>query len=525
MNESKEIFSLIGRHSGFLINRDNREKIENLVCQRRRIVGIRSPDDYCDYLNSVVGADELGILLNHLTVGETFFFRNRSHWRALREFVLPSILQRSDKTGEPLKFWSNACSTGEEPYTLAIALLEGLRNRPRREFEILATDVNWNSVDCGKRGIYTEHSFRGVPQSVVDTYFHKKRGAYRLENRIRQLVDFETLNLVSDAAYPARYRNMDVIFCRNALMYFQPKVALRVLERLVDCLRDDGFLFLGHSEGFMVPDRLLARLKYGDTFLFQKRDCPDRRRFFKTDVPVPTVSIAEPPASAVSLPENPIPSLPENPVLADIGRIFEGIARTKVAETPPGSSPQAECERQTDREKAEREGETEEENYRRAFERYLREEFEPALAQLAKIGDDSRKGLRELLLTGLLYYNTARLDQAERYWQKAFERSDTAPEGYVLESLIREAQSDVKGAMKANRKAIFLDRSFFAPYFRLGTIYRNAGDPQKAGKHFLNALKVLDSDRVDRVQLFHGPVPPSFLRETIERYVGKTNDR
>ena len=533
-NDVNAIISLVGKRSGFLMNRDNRSKIESLVRRRIRLTGMKSDAAYLEHLNSIMGATELSVLQNHLTIGETFFFRNQFHWRAFREFALPTVSERAKETGRPLRFWSAACSTGEEPYTMAICLWEEQYRCPTNGFTIQATDIDQKAIAHGKRGGYTEHSFRGVEQSVINAYFVKKKGLYHLRNRIRRLVDFETLNLVSSNAYPRRYHNMDIIFCRNALMYFQPKIALRVLEQLVSCLRSGGFLFLGHSEGFIVPDYLLTRLKSNDTFLFQKREIPKQRQYFEIApriqpnlpiVPTPHIKIdALTPDPAALTSRIKI----DAPIPVDTGHIciHGDTDRTKVSEVQtenraiPVGRQILQAESVGEEPQKERDW-----IYRKAFDHYLHEEFEPALALLSKAGDDTQKELRELLLIGLLFYNMTCLDQAEEYWHKVYERSDTAPEGYVLESLIKEAREESRNAMKANRKAIFLDRNFFAPHFRMGVIYRNAGNPVKACKHFVSALKVLETDHIDRVRLFNGPVTPSFLKETIGRYVEKINIR
>lgn len=155
--------------------------------------------------------------------------------------------------------------------------------------------------------------------------------------------------------------------------------------------------------------------------------------------------------------------------------------------------------------------------YREAFNHYVHEDFEKALALLLKNDAEGQRRLGELVLIGLIFFNRSDLGRAETYRQKAHRLSRTSPEVYALEAMIKAAQGDDEGAMKANRNAIFLDRGFFAPHFALAHLHQKRGETAAANRHFANALNVLDTDEKARVKLFYGIMTKQSLARLCKR--------
>ncbi|HEY9593002.1 MAG TPA: CheR family methyltransferase, partial [Spirochaetia bacterium] len=224
-------------------------------------------------LDTATAASEIEKLARHLTVGETYFFRDKDSFDALQWGILPDLIRSRAETGRWLRIWSAGCCTGEEPYSVAMLLDQLLPDIDRWNVTILATDINTRFLRSAAEGVFREWSFRATPPAIRERYFSPESGGrMRISPRIRRMVRFTFVNLVSDE-YPSLLNNtnaMDVVLCRNVLMYFAPEQAARVVAGLRRSLVDNGWLLVAPSEssqasfgGFSVVPRDL-------TFLYRK---------------------------------------------------------------------------------------------------------------------------------------------------------------------------------------------------------------------------------------------------------------
>jgi chemotaxis protein methyltransferase CheR len=186
--------------------------------------------------------DELASVLSN---NETYFFRER----AQLDVLLSEVLDESLKAGGRLRVWSSACSTGEEPYTVAMMLLEGRRISPAN-VQLRASDLSPRALDKARTGFYRELSFRATPPEMVQKYFRPFEGGFFVNDEVKKMVDFFRINLL-DAQAVAAAGTFDAIFCRNVLIYFDKPTQKRVVEAFAKALRPGGFLFLGHAESIM----------------------------------------------------------------------------------------------------------------------------------------------------------------------------------------------------------------------------------------------------------------------------------
>ncbi len=188
----------------------------------------------------------VALLLARLTVGETYFFREAKVFEVLEKVALPELIRARRSTGKRLAIWSAGCCTGEEPYSIAIAIERALPDLAEWDVTILGTDINAEFLRKAREGIYGEWSFRGVPDAIRKRYFlPRDAGRFEVVPRIRRLVRFECANLVEDINPTCA---MDVVFCRNVLMYFSTGQVKNVAARLHRALAADGWLFPGSSE-------------------------------------------------------------------------------------------------------------------------------------------------------------------------------------------------------------------------------------------------------------------------------------
>ncbi len=245
---------LIKDGSGIEIAASKRTMLEARLRRRARSLGTMRLDEYCRLLfeeDRLV--DEYPHLINAVTTNKTDFFREPAHFELLTQHFLPEFWERSER---PVRVWSAACSTGAEPYTLAMVLdaFAAAIGGPR--YGILATDIDTDVLETAKRAIYSRSMVDPVPPALRAQYIMEPRDPARNEVRIntalRATVGFARLNLM-DSAYHVG-DPMDVIFCRNVLIYFNKEAQKQVVSRLVDNLAPGGWLVLGHSEGAAAAD-------------------------------------------------------------------------------------------------------------------------------------------------------------------------------------------------------------------------------------------------------------------------------
>ncbi len=255
------IAELIGEHVGIKLPPTKRLMVEGRLRKRVRGLGHRSLADYCRFLFDDQGlASELIHVIDAVTTNKTDFFREPTHFEALAEQVVPALLARHRGPEPRLKLWSAACSNGAEVYTLAMVMAEIAASRALR-FSVLGTDISTEVLEQAQRAIYPQAMIEPVPSALRQRYLMQgsapsRRNEVRIVPELRRMVRFMRLNLM-ESSYSID-RDVDVIFLRNVLIYFERATQEAVVMRLVGHLRPGGFLFLGHSES-MIGSNLNLR--------------------------------------------------------------------------------------------------------------------------------------------------------------------------------------------------------------------------------------------------------------------------
>ena len=357
-------------------------------------------------------------LIRSLTIGETYFFRNKPHIDFLREQVLPALIERRRREEPPwLRIWSAGCATGEEAYSLAILLRELIPDLQRWAIFILGTDLNSESLHRARLGIYGLWSFRDTDPALMSRYCTRRGDRMAVTDAIRGMVSFSVLNLVQENSYSAVASAMDVILCRNVTMYFGPQTARVVAKRLLSALNPGGWLFVGPSE-------------------------PDAQVFAGFDV----VSAFE--TTAYRRPQN--RSVP---------------AGTRASEMAPGDTrpvpaPAGESSRTRGR----------------AAKREPRPSTPEECLQAARIAGDA-----------------GRYDEGRDWCCRALDLDPTAADAHHLLGTICAAQHQTELAVKAFRKAIYLDRNFALAHYGLSNELRLLGDETGAERSAETARRLLRS--------------------------------
>ncbi|PYX70225.1 MAG: hypothetical protein DMG72_19270 [Acidobacteria bacterium] len=264
--ELKLLQALVYQECGMHFDERRTQFLQDRLQRRLKECRVDSFYSYYSLLVSHEGKDELSRLLENLTVNETSFFRNKAQMELFHKFVLEDILRRKQARRDySLRIWSAGCSTGQEPYTLAMLVADGLgyynlRNPlpcqtrlpkplipPPWRVEITASDISYSVLRTGQQGIYTEAQMSGVDYSYRLRYFDKVGDHYAVKKALKEQVHFDFHNLKTEYL-PQRN---DVIFCRNVMMYFDQAEQKRLIDKFYRCLNPEGHLFVGHAESLL----------------------------------------------------------------------------------------------------------------------------------------------------------------------------------------------------------------------------------------------------------------------------------
>ena len=269
----RQIRDLVYKVSGIYQSEDKLYLLADGCGRRCKAIGVQSPREYWDHLTAHPSRDgELRQLLNEITIGETCLFRSQSQIDALRKVILPELTgDKMRQIAKRLRIWSAGCSTGEEPYTLAITLMEEKEGLLKDwQFEIIATDLNDRSVETAKEGIYGDYALRNTTD-----YFKRKYFVPTADNKLqvrpdlKKFITFNRLNLQDDSKM-LFMKGMDVIFCCNVLIYFDGASKARVIAHFFNDLIFGGYFFLGTSESILKLNEQFHLVHFPGTIAYWK---------------------------------------------------------------------------------------------------------------------------------------------------------------------------------------------------------------------------------------------------------------
>ena len=262
--------------AGLMFDDTRRDSLGYALGERLPVTGFADVTTYLDHVMSPEGAEERQQLLDEVTIPETYFFRNPPQIRALRRHVLPELI-RANAESKRLVIWSAGCSTGEEPYTVAMLLLELLPDIRDWDVRIVATDVSQRALAAARRGRYGQRSVQLADEARVERFFALEHGDYVVRPEVRALVTFRHHNLVTDPS-PFLNREIDLVLCRNVTIYFDRETTRGLVERFHRALTDGGYLFLGHAETLWQVTDAFRLVTLGDAFVYRRIDPPKVER-------------------------------------------------------------------------------------------------------------------------------------------------------------------------------------------------------------------------------------------------------
>jgi chemotaxis protein methyltransferase CheR len=258
---------VVMEHSGISLGEQKRQLVYGRLTRRLRQLGLRSFAEYCGHVEQHL-EEELGELINAITTNLTSFFRENHHFEHLAVKALPDIMARN-ASARRLRLWSAACSTGEEPYSMAMMVAETLASSASAwDARILATDIDSQVLAKAQTGVYTEDRISDMPPARQRRWFRRGTGAnsskVKVNEDLQTLIAFRQLNLLKD--WPMR-GPFDIIFCRNVVIYFDKDTQRQLFDRYADILVPDGYLYVGHSESL---HRISERFKLIGKTIYQR---------------------------------------------------------------------------------------------------------------------------------------------------------------------------------------------------------------------------------------------------------------
>lgn len=254
---------------GIFIPDTKKYLLENRLYRRLEDRNLKSFEDYFYLLKYGGDPEAIKKLYDSITTNETSFFREPQQLETFMGTVLQKVAENNHKPGKrTLRVWSAACSTGEEPYTLAMMLLETALVKTMA-IDIYATDISEAVINSAKRAVYNSYALRNVPELYLGKYFTNSNQSYSLSQMVKGMVKFSNLNLLDDKKMKLM-RDMDVLFCRNVLIYFDDKAKQKVVSLLYDSLRPGGYLLIGTSESLHNVTRAFRPIFMNKTLVYQK---------------------------------------------------------------------------------------------------------------------------------------------------------------------------------------------------------------------------------------------------------------
>lgn len=431
------------------------------LCERINAIECPSFGDYYELLKSSDGSSELNKLIELLTVHETAFFRNSTHFDILSGHIIPEICARNSAS-RSIRVWSAGCSTGQEAYSIAITLMESLADYQSWQVEVLATDISQRALDIAIAGIYKPRAMRNVPSNLLNRYFETHDGDYRVKDDVRKIVRFEHLNLVKEPFPVAALRPLDLIFCENVTIYFKVDSTRRVIRNFYDVLREDGYLFLGYSESLWQISKDFVLRDFGNAFIYQKP-----RRDMKAWQQIATV---EPDVIREEMPQRPkISSMPEK----RLDRGLEPVNLERRAITLEG-----------------------------AKELYEERRFEEALLAIERILESSPTNPEAQLLAAKLRADREEIGPALRHCRKALELDSLNEEAHYITGVLQLRSGEMDKAIESLSRVVFLNPSGYRAaiaHFHLAGLCVEKNDRKVAIREYRNALRLLEELPIDEL--------------------------
>ncbi len=402
-------------------------------------------------LSDSLNREQIELLADFLTVGETYFFRDPKSFLVLENEIFPQLIA-SRQNSRFMRIWSAACCTGEEPYSIAMLLAKMIPDIDNWQINILATDINPTFLDRAESGLFSDWSFRATPEFYKKRFFKTKKKKFLLDAQIRKMVRFEWMNLAErERLADPNYTSMDIIFCRNVLIYFSPQHANQITSSLADCLTPNGYLFVGPNELPAVTDKSFKSLHRSGAIVLQKAN--------------------------------------QNDLHNSSSNAHEHINVDPISSTH--------TEEKTDPETNSK-SRVQVPDFEEAQELYNKGMYEQAAKSLL-LRCQNNGDFPSMVLLAKSLANHSDLKNALKWCDQAIKANRLNAATHYLRATILQEQGANSEAMHSLKQALLMDSNFVLAEFNLGILLQQSGNLREALRHFKSALKLLGSYQDDDI--------------------------
>lgn len=422
--------------------------------------------------------EQIELLADFLTVGETYFFRDPNSFVVLENEIFPNLIAQRQQS-RFMRIWSAACCTGEEPYSIAMLLRKMIPDIDNWQINILATDINPTFLKRAESGTYSEWSFRATSDFYKEQFFKTRKNKFQIDPKIRKMVRFEWMNLADlEGLSDPHFNSMDVIFCRNVLIYFSGEHAAQIISAVGNCLVPDGYLFVGPNELPVNSDKTMRTIHRGGAIVLQKATFIEADNFAnsKFESTGPDQDSPAYLSAANSNGYNGGIQGGENTSYCEPERSQSGEKKVAPRDLYFENIPSLE-------------------EAQARYDQAMYQEAAELLLQRCKNGAD----FPSMVLLAKSLANHSDLKSALKWCDQAIKANRLNAATHYLRATILQEQGSNSEAMHSLKQALLMDSSFVLAEFNLGILYRQSGNLRDAQRHFKAALKLLGSYQDDDI--------------------------
>ena len=479
---------LITEASGLRFEEARSQSLQHALWQRLKHRGHPSYREYYNLLKGhPEGRLEMKELLDLITIGETYFFRNNGQFEVLIDSILPRLMERKRHSRErSIRIWSAGCSGGDEAYSIAIALMEVIPSYEEWRISILGTDINRNGLARAKEAIYGKKGVGSLPKGYLNKYFKARGSTYHLRGNVKDLVRFEYHNLAKDPFIHEGMQNLDIVFCRNVTIYFDPQTTRRVIENFYNCLDQDGYLFLGHTETLWDVTNKFERVEFPQAFIYKKALTPGREEANKALMAVLETGLKNWPSEQTT----------------ETGQcVFQregksGLGAESESRGGNGKQPDRKREKRGPVKTSHPQGEA---------------GAQTAVPLFHPFTDQDKGRISAYLVEATTLANEAKYAEAADILAKIIDMDNLSVEAYYLLGVLSYQCSDLGEAEKQFRKVIYVNPDSILAYFNLGNMYFHQQRFPEAAREFRNAIQLLEKRPKDEHVAFCQDLTVEFL--------------
>jgi chemotaxis protein methyltransferase CheR len=486
--------NLIYDKSGMHLEGTRLSNFCSVLSNRMQLLGVDSANQYYNFLLfHPEGRAEIEELLSEITINETYFFRNSLHFSALKDHILTKHIK--DREDGIIRIWSAGCSTGEEPYSIAMVVMDLVNNHKDVKIEILGTDVDKSALEKARTGLYKRRALRCTEEPYISRYFNKNTDSFEVCDRLKNIVKFEYLNLM-DTNYPKPSTGKwDIIFCRNVFIYFDRKSVQRVADNFYDSLSDEGYLFIGHSETLDGISRRFYPVEIADTFIYVKDSIPA--------LEVNSLVITEPTTSQKSKTKNNLSRTIKNEKRSEIEKTRDN--KTERVSKPVISIKHGQSNLEA--------------IYEKASELFENGKDDEALTEIKTYIESRPQDAKGHLLAGKIYADKGIYEHSVSAFEESIKLDPLLTEAHYLLGVIYQKLGEVEKAIDEFKKSAYIDQNCALTHFSLACLYQSKNMDRDALREYKNAVRILERFEEGQIVRFSGGYTVKLLTQMCEKNI------